>query len=295
MPHNQDERRKSCRALLLAAVALAFTVSGTGRGKEPQSPGPPVPAWARVSKEQIQAAAKAGVPVAKEIDLGGGVTMKMVYIPPGSFMMGSEEYGDEKPVHRVTITRGFYMGIHEVTQAQWRAVMGNNPAKFKGDHRPVETVSWNDCQEFIGKLNARGSEHFRLPTEAEWEYACRGGTTTKYYWGQSSPDAYAWYRSNSSGQTHPVSQKQPNAFGLYDMSGNVYEWCQDWYKKDYYGESPSTDPGGPTSAVSRVLRGGSCGGVDLDFRSANRNHLHPAGRAFGVVGVRVVWSRPGVR
>jgi formylglycine-generating enzyme required for sulfatase activity len=180
--------------------------------------------------------------------------MNFVRISAGEFMMGSENSGDEQPVHRVKISRDFEMGKCEVTQAQWRAVMGNNPSHFKGDHLPVENVSWNDVQEFIKKLNQADSKHlYRLPTEAEWEYACRAGTTGAY---AGNLDAMAWYGSNANRQTHPVGQKQANAWGLYDMHGNVWEWCQDWYDRDYYRQSLGTDPQGPSTGARRVNRGG---------------------------------------
>ena len=250
----------------------------------------PVPSWAKVSQQQIQAAQRSRVPVAKEIHGGGGVTMKLVFIPAGSFMMGSDKgQSDEKPVHRVTLTRGFYIGIYEVTQGQWRALMGDNPAKFKGDQRPVERVSWNDCQEFIRKLNARASALVRLPTEAEWEYACRAGTRTKYYWGDGSARAYAWYLGNSGSQTHPVGQKLPNAFGLYDMSGNVWEWCGDWYDKGYYASSPSRDPKGPASGKYRCLRGWSWSYCARFCRSASRLRVTPGDSDFNY-GFRVAVS-----
>jgi len=195
--------------------------------------------------------------------------MRFVRIPAGSFKMGSKSERDEKPVHQVTISLPFYLQTTEVTQGQWRAVMGNNPSNFKnGDDYPVEKVSWNDVQAFLVKLNAMDpGKNYRLPTEAEWEYACRAGTTGERY---GKLDAIAWYNKNSSGQTHPVGQKQPNAWGLYDMMGNVWEWCADWYGENYYANSPATDPRGPSSGSGRVLRGGSWYGDGTLTRSANR-------------------------
>ena len=160
------------------------------------------------------------------------------------------------------ITKPFYLGKYLVTQEQWEAVMGNNPSRFKGPKNPVETVSWDDCQQFLDKLNAkvgvRGGK-FQLPTEAQWEYACRAGSTTTYCFGddESGLGEYAWYATNSGGRTHPVGEKKPNAWGLYDMHGNVWEWCQDWYDGSYYANSPTDDPTGPTTGSSRVFRGGS--------------------------------------
>lgn len=187
----------------------------------------------------------------------------MVYVEGGTFTMGatseqgSDAYSDESPAHSVTVS-DFYIGKYEVTQAQWRAVMGSNPSNFKGDNLPVEQVSWNDIQKFITKLNTMTGKTFRLPTEAEWEYAARGGNQSKgyKYSGSNTLDNVAWYY-NSGGKTHPVGQKQPNELGLYDMSGNVWEWCQDWYGS--YSSSSQTNPTGPSSGSYRVLRGGDWG------------------------------------
>jgi formylglycine-generating enzyme required for sulfatase activity len=164
---------------------------------------------------------------------------------------------DEEPSHEVQITRGFEMGKYEVTQAQWYVVMDANPSHFNGPDLPVETVSWNDAQEFIGKLNAMNDGYrYRLPTEAEWEYAARAGTTGAW---AGDLDSMAWYRANSGVQTHPVGQKQPNAWGLHDMLGNVWEWCQDWYGENHDQNSPMSNPTGPSSGVFHVLRGGDFG------------------------------------
>ncbi len=189
------------------------------------------------------------------VDIGGGVPIALVSVPAGTFEMGSSNGDtDERPVHRVTITKPFLMGQYEVTQGQWKAVMGTNPSKFTGnDDLPVETVAWEDCQEFVRRLNAKAGGGWRLPTEAEWEYACRAGTMGDY---SGDLAAMAWYERNSGRRTHPVGQKQPNAWGLYDMHGNVLEWCQDWYDENYYGISPGTNPVGPSSDSRRVNRGG---------------------------------------
>jgi formylglycine-generating enzyme required for sulfatase activity len=218
--------------------------------------------------------------------------MKFVYIKPGSFMMGSPsgESGrdnDEKQ-HRVTLTKGFYMQTTEVTQGQWKAVMGSNPSHFKnsGDDRPVEQVSWNDVQEFIRKLNQKTGKNYRLPTEAEWEYACRAGSTTRFCFGDSdsSLGSYAWYSSNSGSKSHTVAQKQPNAWGLYDMHGNVWEWCQDWYGN--YSTSSVTDPTGASSGSRRVYRGGGWSYYAWYCRSADRNSFSPDNRN-GSLGFRL--------
>jgi formylglycine-generating enzyme required for sulfatase activity len=190
-----------------------------------------------------------------------GVEFKMVWVEGGTFTMGCtpEQGGDcrdyEKPAHSVTVS-SYYMGETEVTQALWRAVMGNNPSYFKGDNLPVELVSWEDAQEFIEKLNRLTGRTFRLPTEAEWEYAARGGSKSRgyKYSGSNSIDAVAWYYGNSGEKTHPVKGKQANELGLYDMSGNVYEWCSDWFGS--YGTSSQRDPDGPGTGSYRVFRGG---------------------------------------
>ena len=193
----------------------------------------------------------------------GGVSFKMIAVEGGTFLMGSPEsdteaYAVEKPQHEVTLSN-YYIGETEVTQELWKAVMGSNPSGFKGSKLPVEKVSWKDCQEFIGKLNAQTGKTFRLPTEAEWEYAARGGKKSKGYTysGSNAIGNVAWYSDNSGDITHEVGTKQANELGIYDMSGNVWEWCQDWFGKTYYENSSTTDPHGPVSGTYRVLRGGS--------------------------------------
>ena len=215
-----------------------------------------------------------------------GVGINFVWVPAGSFMMGSETgEKNERPMHRVTIGAGFYMGKYEVTQAQWMQVMGNNPSDFKGDTLPVEHVSWHDAQEFIRKLNALGDGFaYRLPTEAEWEYAGRAGTTGDY---AGELEAMAWYESNAKGSTHPVGQKKPNLFGLYDMHGNVWEWCADMSPETYQG-APSDgsawlDPG----SQKRILRGGSWDHDRQHTRSAYRHWFSPNRHTHGI-GFRAV-------
>lgn len=198
-----------------------------------------------------------------------GVSFDMVRVDGGIFNMGLDKGFDDKavtnesPAHSVTLD-GYYIGKAEVTQALWQAVMGTNPSNFKGDNMPVENVSWKDCQEFIGKLNVLTNKKFRLPTEAEWEYAARGGNKSRgyKYAGSDSIDDVAWYDMNGEEITHPVASKQPNELGIYDMTGNVYEWCSDWY--GIYTEEPQTNPQGPTTGPGRIIRGGS---ID-DFRDA---------------------------
>ena len=219
--------------------------------------------------------------------------IEFVWVPPGEFRMGSTSRhadSDEKPVTRVRISRGFWLGKFEVTQRQWQSVMGSNPSRFKncGGDCPVERVSWDDVQEFIGKLNARsGGRRYRLPTEAEWEYAARAGTETDTYAGDITKprgkdpvlNRIAWYGENSGGRTHPVGRKAPNAFGLHDMLGNVWEWVGDWYG-DYPGGTV-TGPSGPGSGSDRVFRGGGWGGI-----------ARTAGRRFATGTRRASATRP---
>jgi formylglycine-generating enzyme required for sulfatase activity len=220
--------------------------------------------------------------------------MTLVLIRPGEFRMGSEAkeaFDDEKPVHTVRLTRAFYLGQYEVTQAQWQAVMGNNPSQFKGDaNRPVEQVSWNDAQEFLRRLNAReGTTTYRLPSEAEWEYAARAGSTTAYGYGDDPRQLrdYAWYAENAGDTTHPVGQLKPNAWGLYDMHGNVWEWVQDW--SGLYTAAAVVDPVGPAAGALRALRGGSWYLPALFVRAAGRDADQP-GLAFAGFGFRAASS-----
>jgi len=226
------------------------------------------------------------------VDLGKGVKLEMVLIPAGEFKMGDDQSGRgfEKPVHKVAITEPFYLGKYEVTQEQWEAVMGNNPSHFKGAKNPVETVSWDDCQAFLGKLNAkigRQGGKFVLPTEAQWEYACRAGSTSKFCFGddENQLGEYAFYARNSGGKTHPVGEKKPNAWGLYGMHGNVGEWCRDWYGA--YGTEAVTDPRGPAIGAIRLFRGGTWGGTDWYCRSAPRYQIVPEGKN-SLLGLRIV-------
>ena len=201
-----------------------------------------------------------------------GVSFEMVFVEGGTFQMGSNDGdSDEKPVHQVTLSN-YYIGKTEVTQELWQAVMGSNPSfsSFKGAKNPVNYVSWNDCQEFIKKLNKLTKQNFRLPTEAEWEYAARGGNKSRgyKYSGSDYLGSVAWYEDNSGNEVHPVGSKSPNELGLYDMSGNVWEWCSDWYGS--YPSSSQTNPTGPSSGSYRVLRGGSFYVGAAGCRSANR-------------------------
>ena len=197
----------------------------------------------------------------------------MVFVEGGTFQMGSDDDSiDEMPVHQVTLS-DYYIGQTEVTQELWQAVMGSNPSYsgFKGAKNPVNFVSWNECQDFIRKLNSLTGANFRLPTEAEWEFAARGGNKSRGYQYSGSNDlgSVAWYKANASSKVHPVGSKLPNELGLYDMSGNVWEWCADWYSGSYYGTSPCTNPTGPTTGEFRVDRGGSWDSNAAGCRVAN--------------------------
>ena len=229
------------------------------------------------------------------IPVKNGITIDMVKVEAGTFMMGAtsemqKPYNDEKPVHQVTLTNNYYMGKYEVTQSLWQTVMGSNPSKFKGDDLPVERVSWNDCQEFISKLNSMTGRKFRLPTEAEWEYAARGGKKSRgcQYSGSSNISKVAWYDDGNSGRkTHPVGTKQANELGIYDMTGNVLEWCQDRYSS--YLSSSQTNPIGANSGSHRVRRGGSWDYAAVYCRSSYRYSDRPD-RRNGDLGFRLVLS-----
>jgi len=221
-------------------------------------------------------------------DFTNSIGMKFVWIPAGSFTMGSsgkeKGRGDDEVQHKVTFSRGFYLGVHTVTQEEWQAVMGNNPSEFKGEKNlPVDSISWDDCQSFCKKLGEKEKRRYRLPTEAEWEYACRAGTTTAFHMGETIATDQANFNGNyiyGAGKkglyrekTLPVGSFPPNAWGLYDMHGNLWQWCQDWhggYSKD------AVDPQGPKTGKQRSLRGGSWGNHPVFCRSANRNYGDPA-------------------
>lgn len=215
------------------------------------------------------------------------IGMKFAWIPPGTFMMGSSNKekgrGDDEILRKVTLTKGFYMGVHAVTQEQWQAVLGNNPSYFKGEKNlPVDTVSWGDGQAFCKKLG----KEYRLPTEAEFEYACRAGTTTQYHFGETIAADQANYNGNFTygigkkgvyrEKTTPVGSFPANAWGLHDMHGNVWQWCNDWHGG--YSQKEVADPQGPKAGKNRVLRGGSWGSNPIFCRSANRNFIDPDSR-----------------
>ena len=228
------------------------------------------------------------------IPVKDGISIDMVRVEAGTFTMGAtaemeDPYGDEKPTHQVTLTNDYYMGKYEVTQALWQAVMNSNPSYFKGDNLPVEQVSWDDCQEFLSKLNSITGKTFRLPTEAEWEYAARGGKKSRgyQYSGSNNLSDVAWYKDNSDRKTHAVGSKQANELGIYDMSCNVREWCQDWYGS--YSSSSQVNPIGANSGYHRVCRGGGWYFTARNCRSSYRNSISPDGRGYDF-GLRLVLS-----
>ena len=251
----------------------------------------PEPVRLDVSQVQRDASSRCGVPLTTEFDVGPGVTMKMILIPPGKFTRGEGANRLE-----VTISKPFLMGVTEVTQEQYQAVMGTNPSWFKGATNPVDGVSWNDATEFCKKLSEKTRQTvrhtIRLPTDAEWEYACRAGTQTAFSFGDDPAELgdYAWWDGNSAKTTHPVGQKKPNAWGLYDIHGNVLEWCVDWFGEDPKG--PVTDPSGPATGTLRVQRGGSVGNPDdLVFECAVRAGNSPDSR-LSVNGFRCAMTLP---
>jgi formylglycine-generating enzyme required for sulfatase activity/tRNA A-37 threonylcarbamoyl transferase component Bud32 len=283
-------RRKVQRRLLLSAslaglvgtgLALALLLSFRSAPSDKSDPARPAPTLPRERAKEVT----------------NSLGMKFVWCPPGTFLMGSPpgEVGrlGRETQHRVTLTKGFYLGAYEVTQAQWRAVMGNDPSYFQGDDRPVEQVNWYDCQDFCRKLGEQDGKRYRLPTEAEWEYACRAGSTRVYWSGNGVEElkkvGWASYDRirGSARETKPVGSFQPNAWGLYDMHGNVFEWCQDWYNPDSAGDT--TDPQGVNKGIYRVLRGGSWWVDPGQCRSAYSGWDRPDVRRYEY-GCRVVLS-----
>jgi formylglycine-generating enzyme required for sulfatase activity len=267
------KKTKAVGVLMVAVVVLA-TVNGGCKSKE-----------AAASAKQLT------------VDLGNKVTMKLVLIPAGKFTMGSpddekDHQKGESPQHEVTISKAFYMGVYAVTQEQYGQMMGKNPSNFKCAQNPVETVSWVDAVEFCEVLSKKTGKNIRLPTEAEWEYACRAGSKTRFSYGDDDDKLgdYAWYNKRGGGVAHPVGQKKPNEWGLYDMHGNVCQWCSDWYGEDYYSaKANDRDPQGPDSGSTRVLRGGSWWEDNpTGCRSAGRSRGNPGGLSFGGIGFRVV-------
>lgn len=235
------------------------------------------------------------LPETVTVQIASEVEMQFCLIPTGQFVMGSPpdeagRHGDEGPQHEVTISKPFYFGQYEVTQKQWLALMDHNPSLFAGKmNNPVEQVTWNETQAYIEKLNALGIGTFRLPTEAEWEHACRAGTQTRFHWGDD-PDyelvyQYSWFNPITHAKTQPVGQKKPNPWGLYDITGNVWEWCQDW--KGPYTADAKTDPRGPATGEVKCFRGSSWYDIPAMHRSANR-HGHAVDERYSTVGFRLV-------
>ena len=229
--------------------------------------------------------------------LENSIGIKLALLPAGTFTMGQPGGGTDETPHQVTLTKPFYMGVHEVTNAQWKRVMGSDPSKFKDDDRPVEQVSWQDALEFCRKLSALPEELsagrvYRLPTEAEWEYACRAGTETRYSFGdnESKLGEYGWFDGNSEGKTQRVGQKKANAWGLFDMHGNVWELCSDWYGD--YPEGAVMDPQGSARAAVRASRGGSWYNPAKYWRSAYRCGDDPSLR-YDFLGFRLALGPPG--
>jgi formylglycine-generating enzyme required for sulfatase activity len=268
------------RHLLLAALLVAMTGCGPDTKQE-------VPA--ETSSENDQPSAE---PPKVDVSVVNSIGMRFVPIPAGTFTMGVADFGS---AHKVTLTQAFELGQYEVTQEQYEKLMGKTPSKFKGKQKnPVERVRWDEAVEFCRKLSELPAEKkaghvYRLPTEAEWEYACRAGTKTKYSFGDSESELgdYAWYVKNSGRTTHAVGGKKPNTWGLYDMHGNVWEWCQDWY--DDYPSGSVTDPTGAASGSLRVYRGGSWDCRSDRCRSAYRFRNAPVYRD-GDLGFRVLRS-----
>jgi formylglycine-generating enzyme required for sulfatase activity len=251
--------------------------------------------------QQKKAAADAGLPLEKTIDLGNEVNIALMYIPAGQFEMGSPmdeiKRDSDEAQHRIKLTKPFYIGKFEVTQLQYRIIMSENPSKFGGDKLPVDNVNWYEACRFLKKLSDKTSLKFRLPTEAEWEYACRAGTKTAFNTGTTIDSDFANYDATEPyadgiigkelKRTAEVGSYQPNAFGLYDMHGNVWEWCSDIYDADYYKVTPLMDPKGPAEGKPKVIRGGAWNEKAYKCRSADRNHRWPKDNQ-PIIGFRIV-------
>ena len=262
-------------------------------------------------EEAVAAQKDCGRRLGLPVEITNSIGMKLKLIPAGEFMMGSGKspqelvrllgmredatkwFTDEQPQHRVRITKPFYLGVYEVTQAEYEKVMGEDPSNFKGPSHPVEQVSWNDAVEFCKRLSAKEGKTYRLPTEAEWEYACRAGSTTLYSFGDdpASLGQHAWHRGNSHGVARRAGQKKPNTWGLHDMHGNVWEWCADWWAEDYYAVSPTDDPPGPETTTYRVIRGGCWWDGARLCRAACRSRYVPRDRIV-CLGFRVAAVPP---
>ena len=286
------------------SICLTLTATATLLACASRAPGDD--ATAKLASDTTVAASGANTPVASSSEITNSIGMKLMLVPKGEFAMGSapgnrNSDGDERQ-HAVTITRDYFIGAFEVTQAQYKQVMGRNPSYFQGARiagssagHPVECVSWNDAVAFCRRLSELPEEKaagrvYRLPTEAEWEYACRAGNPGEYAFGDQTEmlGDYCWYAANCGGQTHPVGEKKPNAWGLYDMHGNAWEWCADWYAR--HSGRPEIDPTGPSQGTDRVYRGGGYGYGASYCRSANRTATAPSFRGF--TGFRVAMGVP---
>jgi formylglycine-generating enzyme required for sulfatase activity len=284
----------------LFAVVLACSGCGSSRAEDFRK-GPPL--WDG-RQTVAQYAKRAGLKATETMDLGDGVKLELALIPAGKFLMGSPENEEgrsrnEGPQHEVTISQPFYMGKYEVTTEQYVQIRSGNSSNNRNDTGPAARINWHECLDFCNKLSARSGKTVRLPTEAEWEYVCRAGTQTRFYTGDRDEDLAraGWYGSdkaigNSGPGAHRVGEKLANAFGLYDMHGNLWEWCNDWFSDKYYAESPKVDPQGPALSPSnkRVLRGGSFYHRPAECRSAFRFEGNPwdGHHYYGGVGFRVV-------
>ena len=290
-PHNSDKKTQNAQSRLAQQRRAAQLQAERERKERMEQERAERERIAKAQAERERQEQEAREQAAKEAErtrILQNLINNMVFVEGGTFKMGAKGKVplDEKPAHQVTLT-SFSIGRYEVTQEEWQAVIGSNPSQFIDSKRPVENVSWDDCQEFIRKLNAMTGKHFRLPTEAEWEYAARGGNKSNGYKfaGSDYPNSVAWYNDNSLNQTHEVGGgKQPNELGLYDMSGNVWEWCNDWYGS--YSSSTQMNPTGPFSGTLRVYRGGSWNGSVGNCRVSNR-YIDTGNRCLNGLGFRL--------
>ena len=293
-PHNSDKKTQNAQSRLSQQRRAAQLQAERERKEQLEQERAERERIAKAQAERERQEQEAREQAAKEAErtrILQNLINNMVYVEGGTFKMGatseqkSEAGLDEIPAHKVILS-SFSIGRYEVTQEEWQAVMGSNPSYFKGSRKPVEKVSWNDCQEFIRKLNAMTGKQFRLPTEAEWEFASRGGIKSQgyKYSGSNNLNSVAWYADNSGNTTHDVGLKSPNELGIYDMSGNVWEWCSDWYGN--YSSSSQTNPTGSYSGSGRVNRGGSWGSYTRNCRVSNRYDDAPGYRN-GSLGFRL--------
>ncbi|MBC8875268.1 MAG: formylglycine-generating enzyme family protein [Planctomycetes bacterium] len=292
-------------AVLLTFPSLAYSAEdGKAAGTDAKGPMLKAP----FTREEAEAAQnECGKRLGLPVEITNSIGMKLKLIPAGEFMMGTRDYLESHfgLRHKVRITKPFYIGVYEVTQAEYEKVMGKNPSVHSKGGRyanrvpekdtsrhPVENVLWDEAAEFCKRLSAKEGKAYRLPTEAEWEYACRAGTTTRWICGndQANVGEYAWHRGNAGMKTHPVGEKKPNAYGLHDMHGNVSEWCADW--RGPYASEEVSDPSGPETGSNRVHRGGAWCFGDLVCRSSLRSWLEPTYR-FSSIGFRVATDASG--